>query len=288
MSEDDRPFALRLARYCARNPLALDRLTYEPATQQLTYRSDKTDGPTAGTQTLDPLEFLARLLTHIPDPGQVMTRYYGWYASRTRGTRARLAHLASDGRRLTADGVLVEPLAITEPVNWSLRAATAARSCSGASTRSIPSRARGVPPRCASWPSSPTRRSSPASSCTGPGAPNAPCSLLPAPYFRLRGPSVCPPLSTGRAPPASAPSRDPCRARPVASSTRRRPARMFGSVGSARREVLADVSAWNLAAEGMSTIETVEIGGEGLAGTVKGKHGVNWLLRACSCEVLHQ
>jgi len=121
VSEDDRPFALRLARYCARNPLALDRLTYEPATEQLTYRSDKTDGPTAGTQTLDPLEFLARLLTHIPDPGQVMTRYYGWYASRTRGTRARLV---SDGRRLTADGLSVEgPVAITEAVNWSLRAA---------------------------------------------------------------------------------------------------------------------------------------------------------------------
>jgi hypothetical protein len=65
VSEDDRPFALRLARYCARNPLALDRLTYEPATEQLTYRSDKTDGPTAGTAALDQLEFLARLLTHI-------------------------------------------------------------------------------------------------------------------------------------------------------------------------------------------------------------------------------
>ena len=35
VSEDDRPFALRLARYCARNPLALDRLTYDPATEQL-------------------------------------------------------------------------------------------------------------------------------------------------------------------------------------------------------------------------------------------------------------
>ena len=58
VSEDDRPFALRLARYCARNLLALDRLTYEPATEQLTYRSDKSDGPTAGTQALDPLEFL--------------------------------------------------------------------------------------------------------------------------------------------------------------------------------------------------------------------------------------
>ena len=94
MSEDDRPFALRLARYCARNPLALDRLTYEPATEQLTYRSDKADGPTAGTAAQYPFEFLARLLTRIADPGQVMTRHYGWYASRTRGTRARLA---SDG-----------------------------------------------------------------------------------------------------------------------------------------------------------------------------------------------
>ena len=53
-----------------------------------------------------------------------MTRYYGWYASRTRGTRARLAHRASDGRGLTADGLSVEePVATTEPVNWSLRAA---------------------------------------------------------------------------------------------------------------------------------------------------------------------
>jgi hypothetical protein len=36
------------------------------------------------TATVDPLEFLARLVTHLPDPGQVMPRYSGWYASRTR------------------------------------------------------------------------------------------------------------------------------------------------------------------------------------------------------------
>ena len=100
----DRPFALRHRRCVAE--------TAAP------------EWPTAGTTALDPLEFLARLLTHIPDPGQVMTRYYGWYASRTRGTRARLAHSASDGRRLTADGLSVEePVAITDPVHWSLRAA---------------------------------------------------------------------------------------------------------------------------------------------------------------------
>ncbi len=72
--EDDRAFAVRLARSCARNPVALVRMSYDPAIEQVTYGSDKADGPTAGTATVDPLEFLARLVTHIPDPGQVMQR----------------------------------------------------------------------------------------------------------------------------------------------------------------------------------------------------------------------
>ena len=55
MSEEKRPFARRLARYCARDALALDRLTYDPATEHLTGRSDTADGPTAGTQALDSL-----------------------------------------------------------------------------------------------------------------------------------------------------------------------------------------------------------------------------------------
>ena len=39
--------------------------------------------------------FLARLITHIPDKRQVMTRYYGWYANRVRGTRKKLAENGS-------------------------------------------------------------------------------------------------------------------------------------------------------------------------------------------------
>ena len=80
--EDDRAFATRLARSCARNPVALERLTYDRAAKAVTYRSDKSEGPTAGTETVDPLEFLARVLVHIPDQGHVTTRYYGWYANR--------------------------------------------------------------------------------------------------------------------------------------------------------------------------------------------------------------
>jgi hypothetical protein len=94
--EDDRAFATRLARYCARNPVAIERLTYDRSAKAVTYRSDKSEGPTAGTETVDPLEFLARVLVHIPDKGHVTTRYYGWYANRPRGMRDK-AVPAADG-----------------------------------------------------------------------------------------------------------------------------------------------------------------------------------------------
>jgi hypothetical protein len=52
--EGDRAFATRLARYCARNPVALERLTYDRSAKAVTYRSDKSEGPTAGTETDGP------------------------------------------------------------------------------------------------------------------------------------------------------------------------------------------------------------------------------------------
>jgi hypothetical protein len=110
--EEDRAFALRLARYRARNPVALERMSYDPASEQVTYRSDKAEGPTAGPETVDPLEFLARVVTHIPEPGQVMQRYHGWYASRARGTRRRQVTAATTA-----------PVAIADPQAWSQRAA---------------------------------------------------------------------------------------------------------------------------------------------------------------------
>ncbi len=84
--DHDRAFGTRLARFCSHNLVALERLTYDRSTKAVTYRSDKSEGPTAGTETADPVEFLARGLVHIPDKGHVTTRYYDWYANRPRGT----------------------------------------------------------------------------------------------------------------------------------------------------------------------------------------------------------
>jgi hypothetical protein len=38
---------------------------------------------------VDPLEWLARLSDHIPDPGRHRTHFYGFYANRVRGERPR-------------------------------------------------------------------------------------------------------------------------------------------------------------------------------------------------------
>jgi len=93
---DDRAFATRLARDCARNPVALERLPYHRAAKAVMYRSDTSEGPTAGTEAADPLEFLARVLVHIPDQGHGTTRDDGWYANRPRGRRRQAEPAAAD------------------------------------------------------------------------------------------------------------------------------------------------------------------------------------------------
>ena len=37
---------------------------------------------------MDPLEWLARMADHIPDPGKHRTLFYAYYANRARGDRA--------------------------------------------------------------------------------------------------------------------------------------------------------------------------------------------------------
>ena len=151
--EDDRAFATRLARSCARNPVALERLTYDRAAKAVTYRSDKSEGPTAGTETVDPLEFLARVLVHIPDKGQVTTRYDGWYANRPRGMRRQAAPAAADGPPAIVPAPRLAPTEASRRWALALR-----RRCSSRSSRSTRSRARRARARCGSLPASRRRR----------------------------------------------------------------------------------------------------------------------------------
>jgi predicted nucleic acid-binding Zn ribbon protein len=46
-------------------------------------------GPKRNFQVFDPLDFLAEVTQHIPDPGEHLIRYYGWYSNKSRGRRAK-------------------------------------------------------------------------------------------------------------------------------------------------------------------------------------------------------
>jgi hypothetical protein len=85
----DLPRLERLARYIARGPLPLDRVRVEGGQVLVTTPPDPRTGATE--LALDPLDFVHAVTEQIPDPGQHLVRYYGWYASRTRGRR-RAAH----------------------------------------------------------------------------------------------------------------------------------------------------------------------------------------------------
>jgi hypothetical protein len=62
--------------------LSLERLSFMEPEGKVGYRH----GQGAGDQeTMDYLEFIARVTSHIPDKGQVTVRYYGLYANAHRG-----------------------------------------------------------------------------------------------------------------------------------------------------------------------------------------------------------
>ena len=54
-------------------------------------------GPSRNFQLFDPLDFLAEVTRHIPDAGEHLIRYYGWYSNKSRGQRAKI--LPSAGGR---------------------------------------------------------------------------------------------------------------------------------------------------------------------------------------------
>jgi hypothetical protein len=74
--------AERVGKYMIRPLLSLERLSFMEPEGKVGYRH----GQGAGDQeTMDYLEFIARVTSHIPDKGQVTVRYYGLYANAHRG-----------------------------------------------------------------------------------------------------------------------------------------------------------------------------------------------------------
>ena len=73
----------KLAWYLMRAPVNLSRLCCHPESELILYES-KSDHDAHNHELMDPLEFLARVLIHVPEPNKHLVRFYGAYANRSR------------------------------------------------------------------------------------------------------------------------------------------------------------------------------------------------------------
>jgi len=70
-----------LARYIIRASFSQERMSYVEEEVQVLYRSK--DGEEE--KIFDALEWLAAMCSHVPDRGEQMVRYYGYYSNVSRG-----------------------------------------------------------------------------------------------------------------------------------------------------------------------------------------------------------
>jgi hypothetical protein len=75
------------ARYITRPALAMDALQ-ELQDGRLAMETPPDPKTGATTVTLDPIEWIHRIVAHIPDPGRHGQRFYGVYSNRARGARS--------------------------------------------------------------------------------------------------------------------------------------------------------------------------------------------------------
>ncbi len=93
----------RLARYLARPPVSLQRMEWDRENGEVLYRTGRGHAEERGrnkergsdeergeeVERIDELEFLARVVTQLPEPRKHSIRYYGYYAAVVRAKRRR-------------------------------------------------------------------------------------------------------------------------------------------------------------------------------------------------------
>jgi hypothetical protein len=111
VAETDRQRLEHLARYLLRAPISLERLWYDPQAGKVAIRPLQGEG--AEPVELEPLEFIARLVLHIPDVRERQVLYYGVYANASK----RMKQLqTSEGQGDSAgSGTLPEPPVVLTP-----------------------------------------------------------------------------------------------------------------------------------------------------------------------------
>jgi hypothetical protein len=74
-----------LCQYIARHPVSLQKITYDRDKKKVLYHTKYNDYFKENVKLFTATDFIADLTVHIPPKGKHLIRYYGLYASRTKG-----------------------------------------------------------------------------------------------------------------------------------------------------------------------------------------------------------
>ena len=92
----------RLAQYLLRNPFSVEKMTMEAPADMIIYRSKMNPKISRNFEVVTAPDFLAAITNHIPDKGNQMVRYYGWYSNKMRGVRGHQNQNATDNQPVAA------------------------------------------------------------------------------------------------------------------------------------------------------------------------------------------
>jgi Putative transposase len=96
---------IRLGRYGICCPLVLERLAWDDTSGEFVYRARRGHHDSRGESVArwDVLESFARVLDHLPEPGQQLLRYWGGYSNAARRRRQHQQAAASAVPRTVTD-----------------------------------------------------------------------------------------------------------------------------------------------------------------------------------------
>ena len=101
---ESRQDAARLGRYMIRCPIVLERLEWDEHSGEVVCpaRPGRTSSPYGTEARWDVLDFIAHVVDHVPERGQQLVRYWGWYSNAARGKRRRAEATGGEAARAPA------------------------------------------------------------------------------------------------------------------------------------------------------------------------------------------
>ena len=86
---DDKHGRESLAQYILRSPFSQEKMTYWRDSKTVLYRSKMKPGSQKNFTVFPVLDWIATLTAHIPNKGEQLVRYYGYYSNVSRGKRRK-------------------------------------------------------------------------------------------------------------------------------------------------------------------------------------------------------